>query len=552
MQVAVTHNKKKNGVELQFDTPISNQDAHRLQALGFRLYDKQNHIWHATRHPAYVRYARDLEEALKKRDPLTGVPILPSYAPTASNINNRRFSYVTLTVLQDQAEQTEAYLVFDTYKKIVLDIATTFGHHAYGQAFIAAKVFPRTYKQKARTLLTEGRVITGKEYVTHNHTTLHSASEATTPHALPSHPQVPPATIPGGQAPSFTGPDIACSDYRDRVIAHMHDAYAKNIRLTRRHIEQLAEKTGATKGQLWEAVELSWLLWYKMLYHEPIPFESRLTRMVRFWNHVQPTYAYSDSSKEIYRQYSTPCPIGAIISQYTMMDRARTILDPSAGNGLLVMGAPVKKTHVNEIDPSRLGSLACQGFARVTSFNAAREFPTDMVHAYDVVVTNPPFSKWEDDAYQKEYMVGKYFHHHAGLARHMRLEHLMAGLALHALKDNGRAAIIIMGHIYFDKDGLLAKCRPFFNWLYRHYRVEDIINMNSFNMYNKQGTVERTMLILIAGRKLIADGVAPTQKEAPHLEEMVDSFEALWHRIVPRIGGLKTVICQLKTELNII
>ena len=95
---------------------------------------------------------------------------------------------------------------------------------------------------------------------------------------------------------------------------------------------------------------------------------------------------------------------------------------------------------------------------------------------------------------------------------------------MHTLKDQGRAAIIIMGHIYFDQDGFIARYRPFFNWLYRHYHVDDIINMNSFKLYNKQGAIERTMLILVGGRKLKPDGVALTRKGAPHLEDMVDSF----------------------------
>ena len=95
----------------------------------------------------------------------------------------------------------------------------------------------------------------------------------------------------------------------------------------------------------------------------------------------------------------------------------------------------------------------------------------------------------------------------------------MAGLALHTMKDDGKAAIIIMGHVYFGDDGLFAKYRPFFNWLYRHYKVDDIINMNSYKLYNKQGAVTKTMLILIGGRKAKPSGVAPNRTEQPHLED---------------------------------
>nr|WP_193743781.1 N-6 DNA methylase [Nonlabens ulvanivorans] len=339
------------------------------------------------------------------------------------------------------------------------------------------------------------------------------------------------------------------NDYLDKVIAIMHTAFAKAERLSKKKIEKLREETNApTMGALWEAVELSWLLWYKMLYREPIPFEARLKKMVLFWNKVQPTYAYSDSSKELYKQYSTPCPIGAIIAQYTRMDEAEFIFEPSAGNGLLLVGANPRITHVNEIDKSRKQSLEHQGFGRITSDNAAQPFPEMMHKVHDVVVTNPPFASWDDSKFDKERIIQKYFNKHRGLANHIRLEHLMAGLALYTMKDDGKAAIIIMGHVYFGDDGLFAKYRPFFNWLYRHYKVDDVINMNSYKLYNKQGAVTKTMLILIGGRKLKPSGVAPNKSEQPHLEDMVETFEDLWKQTKSHIKpNIDTIIKQLKT-----
>lgn len=339
------------------------------------------------------------------------------------------------------------------------------------------------------------------------------------------------------------------NDYLDKVIAIMHTTFAKAERLSKKKIEKLREETNApTMGALWEAVELSWLLWYKMLYREPIPFEARLKKMVLFWNKVQPTYAYSDSSKELYKQYSTPCPIGAIIAQYTQMDDAEFIFEPSAGNGLLLVGANPRITHVNEIDKSRKQSLEYQGFGRITSDNAAQPFPEMMHKVHDVVVTNPPFASWDDSKFDKERIIQKYFNKHRGLANHIRLEHLMAGLALYTMKDDGKAAIIIMGHVYFGDDGLFAKYRPFFNWLYRHYKVDDVINMNSYKLYNKQGAVTKTMLILIGGRKSKPSGVAPNKSEQPHLENMVETFEDLWKQTKSHIKpNIETIIKQLQT-----
>lgn len=339
------------------------------------------------------------------------------------------------------------------------------------------------------------------------------------------------------------------NDYIDRVVAVMHIAFAKAERLSKKKVEALKDETGAPNiGALWEAVELSWLLWYKMLYKEPIPFESRLRKMDFFWSQIQPTYAYSDSSKELYKQYSTPCPIGAIVAEYTQMKDAEFIFEPSAGNGLLLVGANPRITHVNEIDNSRKKSLEYQGFGRITNNNAAEPFPEVMTKVHDVIVTNPPFAKWEASKFDKERIANKYFNKHRGIANHIRLEHLMAGLALHTMKDDGKAAIIIMGHVYFGEDGLFAKYRPFFNWLYRFYHVDDIINMNSYKLYNKQGAVTKTMLILIGGRKSEPSGVAPNQSEQPILDDMVETFEELWKRTKSHIKpNIDTVIKQLKT-----
>ena len=337
-------------------------------------------------------------------------------------------------------------------------------------------------------------------------------------------------------------------DYIDRVVATMHLAYREGKRLSKKKIEVLLEETGApSMGELWEAVELSWLLWYKMIYNEPISFEERLSKMIQFWNKIQPTYAYSDSSKELYKQYSTSCPISAIIAQYTLMSQASDIFEPSAGNGLLLTGANPKNTDVNEIDTSRKKSLDFQQFRKISAENAAKAFPKEMEKKYDVVVTNPPFASWEEDKFDKDYIVRTYFNNSRGLKHHLRLEHVMAGLALRTLKDTGRAAIIIMGHVYFDDDGYIAKYRPFFNWLYRYYKVDDIINMNSFKLYNKQGAVAKTMLILIGGRKEKASGVAPTQKEQPHLDKLIESFEDLWSAIKLHTPlSIQTIIEQLK------
>ncbi|WP_281989747.1 hypothetical protein [Aquimarina aggregata] len=343
-------------------------------------------------------------------------------------------------------------------------------------------------------------------------------------------------------------------DYLDKVVAIMHDHYMEARRLSRKKIEDLKATAGVPNlGMLWEAVELSWLLWYKMLYKQPHSFYYRLQSMIAFWNTVQPTYAYSDSSKEQYKQYSTSCPISAMIAEYTDMASAASTFEPSAGNGLLVLGADPSKTHVNEIDSSRRKSLEFQGFKTITHLNAAEPFPEEYTKSFDVVVTNPPFDRWSADKFDKSRMVNKYFDGNVGLHNHLRLEHLMSGLALHTMKDSGKAALIIKGHIKFrDDDGYMATYKPFFNWLYSRYVVDDVINMNAYKLYNKQGAVTEMMLILINGRKpKKSKKVAPNRDQASSLANIADSFEELWERISSHVKTpLEIELEKLKIALG--
>ena len=71
--------------------------------------------------------------------------------------------------------------------------------------------------------------------------------------------------------------------------------------------------------------------------------------------------------------------------------------------------------------------------------------------------------------------------------------------------------------------------------------------MNSYKLYNKQGAVTKTMLILIGGRKSTPSGVAPNKSEQPHLENMVETFEDLWEEVKLHIKpNINTIIKQLK------
>lgn len=231
----------------------------------------------------------------------------------------------------------------------------------------------------------------------------------------------------------------------------------------------------------------------------------------------QPSLNQRDSERVMKQQYSTPAPYAFLADMY-VKGKGKVIesaLEPSAGNGMLTIGLPMDKVHVNDIDAQRLANLRRQGFKNVTSQDGTQPFADKDV---DVVVTNPPFGS----ATPKEYDGYKI----------SSLEGQMAINALESMKDDGRAAIIIGGKTEYAKNGSLnPKDKALLGYLYSHYNVEDVINVDG-SLYAKQGTSYPTRIILINGRR----NYDPEHKVFPPVErdaraEAVKDYNELYKRI---------------------
>ena len=228
----------------------------------------------------------------------------------------------------------------------------------------------------------------------------------------------------------------------------------------------------------------------------------------------QPSLNQRDSERVMKQQYSTPAPYAFLADMYVKGNGKviESTLEPSAGNGMLTIGLPMDKVHVNDIDAQRLANLRRQGFKNVTSQDGTQPFADKDV---DVVVTNPPFGS----ATPKEYDGYKI----------SSLEGQMAINALESMKDDGRAAIIIGGKTEYAKNGSLnPKDKAFLGYLYSHYNVEDVINVDG-GLYAKQGTSYPTRIILINGRRLNENAFPPVKDKAR--AETVKDYDELYKRI---------------------
>ncbi|MCB0376218.1 MAG: hypothetical protein KDD04_09895, partial [Sinomicrobium sp.] len=161
MRIEVILNDAKSGVELLFSKELPIALSNRLKEYGFKPVNGQPLKRYAPQHPAFINYAKALQEALLKGKDLLSVHIQPSFEPSRENIDNTKFSYVMISFSKDGAIKQESYVVFDPYKKVAAAIATRFGQYKYKEAFKGVAVYPRNYKANARTLLKEGKVITG-------------------------------------------------------------------------------------------------------------------------------------------------------------------------------------------------------------------------------------------------------------------------------------------------------------------------------------------------------------------------------------------------------
>lgn len=228
----------------------------------------------------------------------------------------------------------------------------------------------------------------------------------------------------------------------------------------------------------------------------------------------QPSLNQRDSERVMKQQYSTPAPYAYLADVYVKGNgkEIKSALEPSAGNGMLTIGLPKDAVHVNDIDAQRLENLRRQGFKNVTSQDGTQPFADKDV---DVVVTNPPFGS----AIPKEYDGYKI----------SSLEGQMAINALESMKDDGRAAIIIGGKTEYAKNGSLnPKDKAFLGYLYSHYNVEDVINVDG-SLYAKQGTSYPTRIILINGRRLDENAFPPVKDKAR--AETVKDYDELYKRI---------------------
>jgi len=179
--------------------------------------------------------------------------------------------------------------------------------------------------------------------------------------------------------------------------------------------------------------------------------------------------------------YSTPAPLAFIASELAHIGPGTVVYEPTAGTGMLTIVADPANVIVNEIDPTRAEILRSQGYASVTENDARKAY---LEPISDAVIMNPPFGKHKEVRFD-----GFKLSH---------IEHIIAAENLKAMRDEGRAVMIIAAP---KKMGKYSTPEWIFgNYIYSHYNVIGDFEVAG-DLYRRQGAAWPVRIIAIHGRK---------------------------------------------------
>lgn len=295
----------------------------------------------------------------------------------------------------------------------------------------------------------------------------------------------------------------------------------RGMKLDKREIQRFLQPKLEAKA-LEEAIELAVVLRARELVRSGEP-ESNFEALVELYGQ-QPNLSTRTSTSVEQQAYSTPAPLAYLASRLARLGWNDSVLEPTAGNGMLLIEARPGKATVNELNDDRREALQKQGF-RVSGEDAATAKLRHAGYPVDVVLANPPFGTVRNAngmtrSFDAPLPDGKSF-------RTNEIDHAISMNALQHLAADGRAVLII-GSVNKQAKGMArsdayngAAKRQFFYHLYQNYRVTDHFTVAG-ELYAKQGAAWPVDVIVIEGR-----GRSDRKLPAADVPRVYDSWEGL-------------------------
>jgi hypothetical protein len=230
----------------------------------------------------------------------------------------------------------------------------------------------------------------------------------------------------------------------------------------------------------------------------------------------QPTLDVKSVLSVTNNAYSTPLPIAYLAGMLSRVKSTTTVLDPTGGNGMLVVTANPKNVTTIEIDPHRVNNLKLMQMGDVIEGDALVKIKDIQAQKVDVVLANPPFGALPSPVDVKSWTGQNY--------KIGAIDQLIAAESLRTMANDGRAVLILGSHL--KPNTITSTDRVFLNWLYGNYNVADHYEIAG-NLYRKQGASFPLRVLVIAGRNQ-TDNVYPNDL----VVNRITSFDELWSRYV--------------------
>ncbi|MEO1396074.1 MAG: strawberry notch C-terminal domain-containing protein [Cyanobacteria bacterium J06634_5] len=208
----------------------------------------------------------------------------------------------------------------------------------------------------------------------------------------------------------------------------------------------------------------------------------------------QPRLGVRSSTSIQQQAYSTPMPIAYLASVLAGVTPEKTVYEPTAGNGALLIAANPRNAIANELNPDRAAELKTRGYCQLTQKNALIYSPDIPI---DIVICNPPFGTIKNEQ---------------GRTRRFpiydtwtsQIDQVISFKALEVMKDDGMAVLILGGKRGHEANASSERynrreTRAFYHLLHGHYNVTQHLSLSGA-LYKKQGAGFPIDLIVIAGR----------------------------------------------------
>lgn len=266
-----------------------------------------------------------------------------------------------------------------------------------------------------------------------------------------------------------------------------------------------------------EAIELAGVLAARRIVNQGMSESDTFDALVKIADQM-PSLNVRTSESIAQQAYSTPLPLAYVASVRSGITKQTTVIEPTAGNGALVMAANPKLTMVNELNKSRAESLKEQGFDVTTNDAVKHDFGN---RDANVVIANPPFGVVKDDDNKTITF------NISGGYNTNEIDHAIALNALKAMGENGKAVLIVGGPSKMLSDEKRSDAyngkakRSFYFTLYNQYNVTDHFTVSG-DLYAKQGAAWPVDVIVI-------DGVGKSELKLPaaNLPRIINSIEEL-------------------------